>query len=426
MLKDKNFYILIVVIVLFFSGIYYFDYLKTKEVSAWYSTGGTWGYRKVIDINPQKVASTTGITLFPMLFSVTDPNLKHTSFGGNVASSTGKDIVFTNSDAVTKIPYEIELYASTTGQVVLWVRIPFLSSTTTTRIYMYYGNNSATDQEDAVNVWYNYLGVYHMKENPGTTCSSTKEVCDSSWNAYHGDAIGSMNSADQVTGKIGYGIDFDGSNDQIQFTDNSDLDGISQLYISAWAKQSGQGTNDLVVSKFFGGSSIGWSLQTGSASCGDADDMFFYSNSTSAYGCTTANLLSTSAYSYWAYVYNGGLSGNSNRSKIYHNGIEQTQSYTGTAPATLPSTTYKLFISGSDDNIFEFPGIIDEVRISTSTRTTQYIQTEFNNQNDPLSFYTYGVQEVPNRVGASEKVRSGGTTNLTNPSIKVRGGVKFR
>lgn len=424
MLKDKNFYILILLLIIFFGGIYYFDYIKTKEVQAWYTSGGTWSYRKVIDINPLKVASTTGITLFPMLFSVTDPNLKFTSFGGNVASSTGKDILFTDSDRVTKIPHEIELYASTTGQVIMWVRIPFLSSTSTTRIYMYYGNSSASDQTDATNVWYDYFGVYHMKENPGTTCSSTKEVCDSSWNAYHGDAIGSMDINDQVSSKIGYGIDFDGSNDQIQFTDNNALDGISKLYISAWVKQSGQGTNDLVVSKYLGGSAVGWSFQTGGASSGDADDILFADNA--QVGHTNSNLLNTREFAKWDMVYDGSQTGNSNRLKIYFNGANISLTFPGTIGSTVSGGSNSMFISGSSDNIFHFPGIIDEVRISTSTRTAQFAQTEFNNQNDPLSFYTYGVQEVPNKVGTSEKVRSGGTTNLSNPSVKVRGGVKFR
>ena len=51
----------------------------------WFSTGGTWSYRKKIEINYQKVATTTGpnIINFPMLVSVTDSDLKFTGSGGN-------------------------------------------------------------------------------------------------------------------------------------------------------------------------------------------------------------------------------------------------------------------------------------------------------------------------------------------------------
>ena len=417
---------LTIILVSLISAFFWFDNFKTESVDAWYTTGGTWTHRRVIDINYQRVASTTGLTNFPMLFSVVDPNLKFTGSGGNVASSTGADILFTASDRVTKLSHEIETYASTTGQLVAWIKIPFLSSTTTTRIYIYYGNSTvSTNQQDATNVWYDYFAVYHMKENPGTTCSSTKEVCDSSWNAYHGDAIGSMNSADQVSSKIGYGLDFDGSDDQIQFTDNNALDGISKLYISAWVKQNGQGTNDLIVSKFLGGSSIGWSLQTGTASAGDADDILF-TQDTSSQGHTSGNFLTNAVFNKVDMVFDGTLTGSANRLKIYHNGTNPQLTFPAAIGTTVNGGSNAMFISGSSDNIFKWPGIIDEVRISTSTRTSEWILTEYYNQNDPSSFYGYGNQEIPNKTGASEKIRSGGTTNLTRPSVKARGGVKFR
>lgn len=41
-----------------------------------------------------------------------------------------------------------------------------------------------------------------------------------------------------------------------------------------------------------------------------------------------------------------------------------------------------------------FLGIIDEVRISNIIRSPDWIETSFNNQDDPLSFLAFGVQEV--------------------------------
>ncbi len=53
-----------------------------------------------------------------VLISQTDTDLEYTGFGGKVASSTAGDLVFTDSDGVTKLPFEIESYASTTGALV--------------------------------------------------------------------------------------------------------------------------------------------------------------------------------------------------------------------------------------------------------------------------------------------------------------------
>jgi hypothetical protein len=37
---------------------------------------------------------------------------------------------------------------------------------------------------------------------------------------------------------------------------------------------------------------------------------------------------------------------------------------------------------------------IDEVRISNIARTSDWIYTEFNNQNDPSSFLSFGPEET--------------------------------
>ncbi|MEK7227313.1 MAG: DUF2341 domain-containing protein, partial [Patescibacteria group bacterium] len=131
----------------------------------WYDSG--WDYRKKITINPQNV--TAGLSNFPMLFSRVDLELRATTSSGYVASSTGGDILFTDENHA-KIPHEIEYYASTTGELIAWVKVPFVSSTSTREIYIYYGNDTVplANQQDVTNVWNsNYIGVWHLKD--GTT-----------------------------------------------------------------------------------------------------------------------------------------------------------------------------------------------------------------------------------------------------------------
>src|ERR1039457_3620252 len=122
--------------------IYLSSQTSTPAQAAWYNTGGTWLYRKPITIDHTKVSGVASSTLssFPVLVSVTDTQLKSTSNGGVVASSTGADILFTKSDGTTLLDYEIESYASTTGQFIAWVNIPILSAVTNTTIYEYFGN----------------------------------------------------------------------------------------------------------------------------------------------------------------------------------------------------------------------------------------------------------------------------------------------
>ena len=91
--------------------------------SSWYSSN--WTNRRLITIDHTKVSTASGTTLtnFPMLFSTTDTEFKITGNGGKVASSSGADILFTDSDGLTKLNYEREFYSSSTGQLIAWVQI---------------------------------------------------------------------------------------------------------------------------------------------------------------------------------------------------------------------------------------------------------------------------------------------------------------
>ncbi|MCK5559373.1 MAG: DUF2341 domain-containing protein, partial [Thermoplasmata archaeon] len=121
--------------------------------------GNDWPYRKRIIIDSQKV--TGDLTDFPVLINITDPDLK------NKARSDGYDIFFTSSDGDTKLDHEIESYDSSNGEMQAWVRIPALSSTSDTLIYMHYGNPTATDQSNVSGVWINnYSAVWHLDEDP--------------------------------------------------------------------------------------------------------------------------------------------------------------------------------------------------------------------------------------------------------------------
>ena len=60
-------------------------------------------YVKPITIDRTKIPGTCGTTLasYPMLFSVTDPDLRYTGSGGKVKNSLGYDIIFKGLDATT-------------------------------------------------------------------------------------------------------------------------------------------------------------------------------------------------------------------------------------------------------------------------------------------------------------------------------------
>jgi hypothetical protein len=97
-----------------------------------------YNYQRTITIDHTRIPNTDQ-TNFPFLFNTTDPAFATTTNGGHVTSSTGNDIIFsTDPNGLTQLDYELEEYNPVTGQVIAWVRIPTLSHTTDTALYVFY------------------------------------------------------------------------------------------------------------------------------------------------------------------------------------------------------------------------------------------------------------------------------------------------
>lgn len=62
------------------------------------------------------------------------------------------DLIFTSSDASTKIDYWLESKTDSTSAIV-WVEVPSIPATVGTTIYLYYGNASATSASNGANTF---------------------------------------------------------------------------------------------------------------------------------------------------------------------------------------------------------------------------------------------------------------------------------
>ena len=120
-------------------------------------------YRKKITINHTSVSS-RDLTDFPLLIALEDAALRATSRGG--VREAGGDIHFVASDGA-RLDHEIERYDPSTGCLKAWVRIPTLSHTADTEIYLCYGQENAASQSPGA-VWdaHNKL-VRHPNTAPG-------------------------------------------------------------------------------------------------------------------------------------------------------------------------------------------------------------------------------------------------------------------
>jgi len=121
-------------------------------------------YRQAIVLGHANV-SNTDQTDFPVLISGVYSYLANVSNGGLVQSANGYDIVFSQDPkGASNLDFEIDDYNPVTGTVNFWVRIPMLSHTVDTLIYLFYGNPAITaSQENKLGVWRNgYEGAWHF------------------------------------------------------------------------------------------------------------------------------------------------------------------------------------------------------------------------------------------------------------------------
>ncbi len=123
-------------------------------------------FKKLTTQEAEISVGSTNLANFPVLVRITDNDLKHTSNGGKVKNTNGFDIVFTGADGTTLVNHQLEKYDGTTGEVVAWVKIPSLSATVNTDLFMYFGNSAVVTSQSSALTWnLNYKAVWHLNSN---------------------------------------------------------------------------------------------------------------------------------------------------------------------------------------------------------------------------------------------------------------------
>jgi hypothetical protein len=342
-------------------------------------------YFKEITIDHTYISGSSNLINFPLLISIFDSDLH------NETQPDGDDIVFSNG--TTWLFHEIELfnqtYNSTHAQLIAWVRIPILSPLEDTILRMYYGNSSMTNQENPNGVWDpNFFGIWHLKES-GT--GAFNEYFDSSHYGNHGQG-GEGNSSfipTQVVGKIGYAQDFnnlDGYYDLIDCGDDPlwDLDGY-QITLQAWIQHDITPQDHVYGIMNHKGWYNGYSLWINYGGGSTLKSVFNLPGDT--HQLASANDVSGGTWHYIVATYDGSIM------KIFVDGVQDPNTLVKTN-AIVPSSSEKGFWIGHGDQpkdkvwSGEYEGQIDEVRISDVARSSDWIVTEYNNQNDPDNFYS--------------------------------------
>ncbi|OGM91327.1 hypothetical protein A2755_02960 [Candidatus Wolfebacteria bacterium RIFCSPHIGHO2_01_FULL_48_22] len=282
----------------------------------------------------------------------------------------GSDIRFLDSDNQTLLPYEIETQTNT--ETLAWIKAPQIDhNSTADHIWMYYGNSDAADAQQPAAVWNeNYLGVWHMSQDPSATM---EDSTDNGMDALSG---GAMASGQQIDGVLGGSIDFDGVDDVLQTQNTSALDASHQITLETWVRLQNWPDdasvfmwrdNTAVGSKrifqlyqgFGGGGNIRWYLRD----AGDIDHIL-----------VSDEEISLGSWYQIAAVYDGdAMKFYINGSKDQNEVVESFAIQTGNVRLALGAA------SDENNGGFYANAALDESRISNIARSAEWIAFEYCN-----------------------------------------------
>lgn len=350
-------------------------YTSDNASTGWYNP--EWKYRQTITINKDYIGEE--LTDFPVLI-----RLNSLSDG---ARDDRHDLVFTLPDNTTVLSYERE------DNNTIWVKVPTLTPTDDTTLYLYYGNPNAEDQAKPSDVWTNgYIGVWNFNQNP------EEQVKDSSKNAHHSTAVvGGMNKNDSfVDGKIGKALNFDGSNDAVTMA-SATVQGLNRASVGLWYKPtalpSANASLYIETTTSSGHTRLGLAHLTD----GRLNTTMRDTNTGSSFSITAAST-ATPPLNQWSYVV-ATVDTESDTQVLYLNGQQvgintASKGAFTTGDAAIPTSFAGRF--GGNIN-----GVIDSPRLSSVARSSSWIKAEYANQSNSEDFLHLSgdVEQVP--VGSS-------------------------
>jgi hypothetical protein len=322
-----------------------------------------WQYRRPLTIDGTKIDA--NLNNFPITVF-----LNSLRFNFSKARSDGFDIRFTDSDGVTLLTYERERHDATNQLAEYHVKIPSLTAGQNKTIYMYYGNNSASDGTDPTNVWdSNFVGVYHLKESTGNFNSSTSTN-------YYGVGAGGITRG--VSGKIDGAVSFDGSSGEIDIDNMSNITGDWTIEVLLKRGRINSSVDEIILGK---NSDMNFFMRI--LTNNTIDGYFHNGTAWQTIPASTNQMNSTTVFYYWVFRRSSNTLEHIVDNVVWTNGTTSGNPVTGSQRLT--------FGRSASTSQRWFQGILDEVRISNVSRSNAWIKASYHSVNDSL--LNYGAEE---------------------------------
>jgi archaellum component FlaF (FlaF/FlaG flagellin family) len=376
-------------------------FLQSQEDFQWNSIVASYqsrwlsGWNKRVEITIDHNDTDSALSNFPVLVYLSNSSSGRNNddvsfvFDELQNDTNRKKIAVTTSDGTTQCFVEIEKWDDANEEAWLWVKVPSISNSSDTDLYLYYDNAHAdntdyvgdTNSTAGETVWdANFKLVTHMRDDPDTA-----HLRDSTSSNNDGTKTGAGEPAVTMDGQIADAQVFDGTDDEVDCQNAASLQITGAITVEAWCKPDvATGVYAGIVGKlrYAGGDYAGYALAKH-----DTDVFRFQVAS----GGTSEIIDSDADYSdaNWHYIV-GVHRGDT--FYLYVDGVEQTA--TGTRAIEESGNDFRIGRQYYDYDNRWWEGIIDEVRVSDANRSAAWIKATYESGRDDL--VDFGSEEDGN------------------------------
>ncbi|MGA7178783.1 MAG: DUF2341 domain-containing protein [Thiobacillaceae bacterium] len=339
-----------------------------------------WTARQTLTFNNSAQSET--LVNFPVLVVLNSGNIDYTKTQNN-----GADLRFFAADG-TPLAYDIEQW-NEAGTSYVWVKVPQITGgSVTDSITMYYGNAAAPAGANPEAVWgSSYRAVQFMD---GTLLDVT---------ANNNDGVNA--GATTTPGKVGPAQSFNGVNSDISLGSGASIDDVfaGGGTVSAWIDPSGWGQNGYGRLLDKSNATLptgGWALELSQST----SSLLFQQGFSAGLGSwwSANGSISLNTWQQVTVTYNSSSAGNV--PIFYINGVQVgTNVNSSPVGAAVSDAALDLHVGNfSLGTIRTFAGAIDEVSVSGTVRSADWIHAEYLNETN--AFVSFGpAQTAPTTSG---------------------------
>ncbi len=337
------------------------------KVSGWYDY--SYKYRTELIVPAAQISG--GLSNFPVYLNPAVLGQGNV-FWSHVRSASGGDLLVTDS-AGNRLPLEVVTFSTSTHSGELYFRATTLTHASENDFYLYYGSSTATQPASSTtygsqNVWSNgYTAVWHYAGS----------LRDSTWHSINGTNSGSAaTTSSSKLGNTSQSFKATGPN-YINYGAPTALNihGNNPVTLESWFQYT---LLAAAYQEVIGKGDTQYGIQKTNANPGTQQFQVYDTTWRNVNSNVTA-LLNTWTLVAGTYT---GVSGGPNT--VFVNGV----AIASTTSTLINDDGANFWVGANSAATQPFTGLIDEVRISSTTRSDAWMTTEYANQNAPKTFFT--------------------------------------